>query len=134
MLNRLFSRRAVVTSAAAATAAVVPAVAAASRVDADPADMEGMAAFNIDGRRLLVDTNRVPKPGDEVVAIVPELTGQTPRLEVFRAFDRGNRFIDRPLGDRTVLRADPPRYVAAMGETIQQHRYCTCIGVVVGAA
>jgi hypothetical protein len=131
MLNRLVSRRAVVTSAAAAT---VPAVAlAAHQAGPDPA-LDGLAVMQIGGRRLLVDTTRPPTPGDEVLALVPQKTGRTSRLDVFRAVDGGDRFTARPYGDRTVLWAEPPRYVAAMGETIQTYRYSTCVGVVVGDA
>ncbi len=86
MLNRLFSRRAVVTGAAAATAAAaaVPAIAiAAHRPEPDPAGMEGMATMHLDGRRLLVDLNRMPAPGDEVVALVSESPEATRVFAVF---------------------------------------------------
>ncbi len=90
----------------------------------------GMGVLLTEDGAVVFDTrDTVVKGGDPVLAIVPEKTGQTPRLEVFQAahYDA----LVRVHGDRTVMIADPPRHVAAMGETIQKYRYCTVVGRVV---
>lgn len=96
MLNRLVSRRAVVTSAAAATAAVPAVALAAHQAEPDPEPpkgdaaspvIDGLAVMHLEGRRLLVSLHRMPEPGDEVVALVSEPAEGTRVFAVFKAAD-----------------------------------------------
>lgn len=67
----------------------------------DPDPPDGHAVMHLDGRRLLVDLIRMPKPGAEVVALVDQGRGNAPPLDVFTMAPRTPEERGTSFGART---------------------------------